>query len=91
MNTASPSLASGQVGSSLLEVSRDAFVQGMQVAAAISASLAIGLAIFAVLMLRNVRPGSGGDPISDQATGEAVMDEPARRPAIGAAVLRPEC
>jgi DHA2 family multidrug resistance protein-like MFS transporter len=49
----------GQLGFALLDVARDAFVQGMQVAATISAVLAVGVAILAVVMLRNV--GSGAD------------------------------
>jgi len=38
-------------------VAQDAFVQGMQVAAAISGVLAVGVALFAVAVLRNVRTG----------------------------------
>jgi DHA2 family multidrug resistance protein-like MFS transporter len=49
----------GQLGSAVLDVARDAFVQGMQVAATISAILAVAVAILAVIMLRNV--GSGAD------------------------------
>jgi DHA2 family multidrug resistance protein-like MFS transporter len=49
----------GEVGQALIGVARDAFVQGMQVAATISAVLAVGVAILAVVMLRNV--GSGAD------------------------------
>ena len=49
----------GQLGSAVLDVARDAFVQGMQVAATISAVLAVAVAILAVVMLRNV--GSGAD------------------------------
>ena len=51
----------GQVGSALLEVAQAAFVQGMQVTAAISAVVAVGVAILAVAMLRNVRPNSPDD------------------------------
>jgi DHA2 family multidrug resistance protein-like MFS transporter len=49
----------GQLGAAVLGVARDAFVQGMQVAATISAVLAVAVAILAVVMLRNV--GSGAD------------------------------
>jgi DHA2 family multidrug resistance protein-like MFS transporter len=49
----------GHLGSAVLDVARDAFVQGMQVAATISAILAVAVAILAVVMLRNV--GSGAD------------------------------
>ena len=49
----------GELGTAVIGVARDAFVQGMQVASTISAALAIGVAILAVVMLRNV--GSGED------------------------------
>ena len=52
----------GQLGTALLEVARDAFVGGMQVAAGISAVVAVGVAILAVAMLRNVRLGDGRLP-----------------------------
>ena len=48
----------GQVGAALLEVARDAFVGGMQLAAGISAVVAVGVAILAVVLLRNVRSGA---------------------------------
>ncbi len=66
----------GQLGSTVLDVARDAFVQGMQVAATISAVLAVAVAIIAVVMLRNV--GSGADR---EAAADAAADaeaEPAR-------------
>ena len=46
------------LGVVVLQVARDAFVQGMQLTAAISAVIAVGLAIFAVVMLRHVPPTS---------------------------------
>ncbi len=48
-----------QLGTAVLEVARDAFVQGMQAATTLSAVIAVGVAILAVVMLRNV--GSGDD------------------------------
>ena len=51
----------GQLGSAVLEVARDAFLQGMQVAAGISAIVATAVAIVAVVALRNIRPGSGDE------------------------------
>jgi DHA2 family multidrug resistance protein-like MFS transporter len=56
----------GELGASLLAVARGAFVDGMQVAAAICAVLAVGVAILAVTTLRGVRP-----------PGAAGADEPA--------------
>ena len=46
-----------QLAATVLGVAQDAFVQGMQVAAAISGVLAVGVALFAVAVLRNVRTG----------------------------------
>jgi MFS transporter, DHA2 family, multidrug resistance protein len=46
------------LGVALLEVARGAFVQGMQVTSAISAVVAIGIAILALVMLRHVPPSS---------------------------------
>jgi DHA2 family multidrug resistance protein-like MFS transporter len=54
----------GELGASLLAVARGAFVDGMQVAAAICAVLAVGVAILAVTTLRGVRPpgAAAADP-----------------------------
>jgi DHA2 family multidrug resistance protein-like MFS transporter len=43
-----------QLGAAVLDVARDAFVHGMQVATTISAVIAVGVAVLAVAMLRNV-------------------------------------
>ncbi len=59
----------GQLGSDVLVAARDAFVQGMQIVTTISAIVAVGVAIFAVVMLRNV--GSGADR---EAASEAEAD-----------------
>jgi DHA2 family multidrug resistance protein-like MFS transporter len=48
----------GVLGSELLQVSRDAFVHGMQVAASISAVVAIAVAVLALAMLRKVGAGA---------------------------------
>ena len=55
----------GQLGTAVLEVAREAFVQGMQVAAGISAVMAIAVAILAVVVLRNMTPGGGPGPATD--------------------------
>jgi DHA2 family multidrug resistance protein-like MFS transporter len=47
----------GSLGATVLDISRDAFVQAMQVAAAISAVLAVVVAIIAVTALRHVPSG----------------------------------
>ncbi len=67
-----------QLGATVLAVAQDAFVQGMQVAAAISGVLAVGVALFAVAVLRNVRAdGAESEP-------EPVHPEPARTSIDGA-------
>ena len=62
----------GPLSATVLDISRGAFVQAMQVAAAISAVLAVGVAIVAVASLRHVP--SGG---STEATASEVA-EPAK-------------
>jgi DHA2 family multidrug resistance protein-like MFS transporter len=50
------------LGIAVIEVARDAFVQGMQVAASISAIVAVAVAVFAVVMLRDLGSDSTGVP-----------------------------
>ena len=57
-----------QLGATVLGVAQDAFVAGMQVAAALSGVIAVGVAIFAIAVLRDVRTG-GHEP-------EPADDEP---------------
>jgi len=47
-----------QLGAPLIEAAREAFIQGVHVAASISVVGAIGLAIFVAVLLRQVRGGS---------------------------------
>jgi DHA2 family multidrug resistance protein-like MFS transporter len=49
----------GQVGDSLLDAARDAFTQGLQVAALTGAVVAVVAAVAAAVLLRRARPGSG--------------------------------
>jgi MFS transporter, DHA2 family, multidrug resistance protein len=58
------------LGSAVLDVSRGAFVQAMQVAATISAVVAVAVAIFAVAMLRQVPSGAREGPDTRTATPE---------------------
>ena len=80
----------GQLGTAVLDVARDAFVQGMQVAAGISSILAVIVAIVAVTLLRNIRPSSndegGTEPTDDRATDA----DRSRPPALGMAAAIPE-
>jgi MFS transporter, DHA2 family, multidrug resistance protein len=48
-----------QIGLALLAVARDAFVQGLHLAAGISAAIAVGAAVMAVTLLRHVPAESG--------------------------------
>jgi MFS transporter, DHA2 family, multidrug resistance protein len=49
----------GELGGSLVDVARAAFVQGMRTTAAISVVVAVGVAILTPLLLSDVRSGSG--------------------------------
>jgi DHA2 family multidrug resistance protein-like MFS transporter len=49
-----------EIGATLVAVAREAFVQGMQVAATISAVVAIGVALLALLALRDIGTGTDG-------------------------------
>jgi len=48
----------GRLGAALLDTAREAFTQGLHLTFAISAALAVGIAILAAALLRGVRPGS---------------------------------
>ena len=74
----------GQLGTAVLDVARDAFVQGMQVAAGISATLAIIVAVVAVTLLRNVRPGVSDDDGAG-ATDDRAEEQRVRPEVFGAA------
>jgi len=75
------------IGGTLLEVAQDAFVQGMQVAAAISVIVAIGVAALVLVALRNVRIGSDGDDAETAADGQDGAERTRREaPGMGAAM-----
>jgi DHA2 family multidrug resistance protein-like MFS transporter len=65
------------LGVVLLEVARSAFVQGMQVTSAISAVVAIGIAILALVMLRHVPPSSQPQEHLPAAEPKAAVEGPA--------------
>ena len=73
----------GQLGAAVLDIARDAFVQGMQAAATISAVLAVGVAILAVVMLRNVGSGAEREAAAD-ADAEGALEDERRRDRAGA-------
>jgi DHA2 family multidrug resistance protein-like MFS transporter len=69
----------GQLGIELLDVARNAFVQGLHLAAAISAAIAIGAAIMAVLFLQGVPGRTGQAPQVEMQSREAGHRRPKRR------------
>jgi DHA2 family multidrug resistance protein-like MFS transporter len=74
----------GQLGTAVLDVAREAFVQGMQVAAGISAVMAIAVAVLAVVVLRNMTPGAGTDATDDAGSDRSVDRGSAPRELVGA-------
>jgi DHA2 family multidrug resistance protein-like MFS transporter len=58
-----------QVGAALLEVAREAFTQGLHLAAAVSAAASLAFALLVVVLLRGVRPSSQPDEQPDVAPG----------------------
>jgi DHA2 family multidrug resistance protein-like MFS transporter len=62
-----------ELGAALLTVARAAFVDGMQIAAAISAVVAVGVALVAVTVLRNV--GAGHGDAVERPIGGHMMEE----------------
>jgi DHA2 family multidrug resistance protein-like MFS transporter len=78
----------GELGTAVIGVARDAFVQGMQVASTISAVLAVGVAILAVVMLRNVGSGEDREAAAD-AENDAATDRTSHRPeSVGATAVQ---
>jgi DHA2 family multidrug resistance protein-like MFS transporter len=77
----------GELGSAIAALARDAFVQGMQVASTISAVMAVGVAILAVVMLRNI--GSGDDREAAAADDRAADRDPSGSVPASAAVPNP--
>ncbi len=63
------------VGAALLGAAREAFTMGLQVTAAISAVVAVGIAVLATFLLRGVRASSQAEPAEQPATAT----EPASR------------
>ena len=62
------------IGPTVVAVARDAFVQGMQVAAAISAAVAVGVAILTLLALRDTEMGADAEGADDDADQQRALD-----------------
>ena len=80
-----------ELGTVLLDVARQAFVEGMVVAAAISAFVAVGVAIVALIALRDVRmdpDAETADPSSSLASEREARPRPDPRPTVTPV---PEC
>jgi len=77
----------GQLGPALIDVARDAFTQGLHVAAAVSAVGSIGLAIFVVTLLRRVRTGSESEVQPDLEPDGAVSNSTAVDSVLDAATV----
>ena len=76
----------GQAGAALVEVAREAFVQGMQLTVTLSAAVAVGVAVMATVLLRAVPAGAEAEP-DQQPAPELVAatppePEPQPEPAI---------
>jgi DHA2 family multidrug resistance protein-like MFS transporter len=65
-----------ELGTTVLEVARGAFVQGMQAATTISAVISVGVAILAVVMLRNVGSGEDREAAAEAESERASEHEP---------------
>jgi DHA2 family multidrug resistance protein-like MFS transporter len=71
---------SGDLSNAVVAVAQGAFVEGMQVAATISAALAVGVAMLSLLTLRDVRMGGDDDGSKTPTEGAAEPDRPGPRP-----------
>jgi DHA2 family multidrug resistance protein-like MFS transporter len=70
----------GQLGPALIDAAREAFTQGLHLAAAISAVGSIGLAILVLTLLRRVRTPSESDDRQDAEPDRVVSRETAAMP-----------
>jgi DHA2 family multidrug resistance protein-like MFS transporter len=71
-----------EVGTALMTAAREAFTTGLQVTAAISAVIAVGIAVLATVLLRAVRASSQEEPVGPPATAPepAVASQPEEQP-----------
>jgi DHA2 family multidrug resistance protein-like MFS transporter len=70
----------GEVGAAVLDAARQAFTQGMQLTVALSAVVAVGIAVLATVLLRAVPAGAEAAPEEPAAEREPAP-EPAAAPA----------
>jgi DHA2 family multidrug resistance protein-like MFS transporter len=75
----------GPLGAGLLDAAREAFTQGLQLTAVTSAAIVLGMAILAVILLRNVSAGAEREPRPDtEPEGQSGHREGARSAAAAA-------
>ena len=79
-----------QLGAELLDAAREAFTQGLQLAAVISAAILLGMAIFAVVLLRHARTGSEPDDQSGPEPDATNSGSPGFVQVRGPAALAPD-
>jgi MFS transporter, DHA2 family, multidrug resistance protein len=65
-----------ELGAALLVAARDSFIQGLRLTAALSAVLAVGIAVLATVLLRAVRPGGQAEPAEQPAEPPAADTTP---------------
>jgi MFS transporter, DHA2 family, multidrug resistance protein len=81
-----------RVGAELLEAAREAFTQGLQLTAITSATIVLGMAILAAVVLRNVSPGSEPEDQADTEPAGAVAGGTGIEKDLGrAAVVQDDC
>jgi MFS transporter, DHA2 family, multidrug resistance protein len=81
-----------RLGAALLDAAREAFTQGLQVTAVISAAIVLGMAILALALLRHVRTGSELDEGQPGSTPDAAIPgSPGAGQVLGPAAATPEC
>jgi MFS transporter, DHA2 family, multidrug resistance protein len=66
----------GDVGAALLAAAREAFIQGLQLTAGLSAAIAVGMAVVATVLLRDVPASSQAAPAEQPAEPEPADTAP---------------
>ena len=80
---------SDQLGVALLDVAREAFTQGLQLAAAISAGVALGVVILTVTLIRGAEPPSSSESEPDKEADRAAAGSGRGHKLPGPAVVQP--
>ena len=81
----------GSLGDGLLDTAREAFTQALQVTAATSAAIAVGMTVLTVVLLRHVRTASEPEDQAATEPGGAVAGGLGREKALGTAVAQENC